>query len=54
MKTALYTITSYAPHYYHVHIMDGSEYTGKSWFCKDYKEAIDYALYNECEAIKKL
>ena len=57
-KTALYNKTSFAPYYYHVHIMEeGSDghliYTGKGRFCSSWDEAIDFAIAAGCSIMKK-
>ena len=58
MKKALYSITSYAPNYYHVHIMAEEAgrlvYTGESRFCYTWAEAVAYAVYMDCISIKKI
>lgn len=53
MVTALYNITWYAPHYYHVSIFKDGKYTGNGAFLYNWSEVIDYCKINEVTKIER-
>lgn len=54
MKKALYTITSFYPHYYNVHILINGNYAGVGRFCQTFDEMIAFCKYHNVDIIEKM
>ena len=54
MKKAVYTITTFYPHYYNVHIIINGLYAGVGRFCETYEEMEAFCKHYGVEKIEKM